>query len=441
MTHDDDDFAALFEASQEHSPGRRGSRKLRTGEQVEGVVVQIGRENIFVDVGAKAEARIAREQLLDANGELTIAVGDRLRATVKHAGGRQGAELVKNLRGGGVGVAALEMAQETGVPISGTVSKIVKAGVEVTIGGVRAFCPASQVDIGYSPSFDHMIDQSYQFKVMEVREGGRSVIVSRKAVLLDERSEQARELRAKLEVGAELQGTVRSIQPYGAFIDIGGLEGLAHISELGHGRVARVEDVVQIGERVNVRVKAIEARAGAPENLKISLTMKSGEAPAASGEADKVLDATVASVNQHGIFVDTDLGRGLVPSRELGIPQGADPRRAFPIGKEVRVTLQHRDSNGKLRFSIRGVQAAEERANFRSFAKESKKKGKAALGSLGDLLRDKFAGASIPAGPAKPKAKAKAKANRKAAPAQATAPEPAKAAPEAPRRGRRRRVK
>ncbi len=440
MTHDDDDFAALFEASQEHSPGRRGSRKLRTGEQVEGVVVQIGRDNIFVDVGAKAEARIAREQLLDANGQLTVAVGDRLRATVKHAGGRQGAELVKNLRGGGVGVAALEMSQETGVPISGTVSKIVKAGVEVTIGGVRAFCPASQVDIGYSPSFEHMLDQSYQFKVMEVREGGRSVIVSRKAVLLDERSEQARELRTKLEVGAELQGTVRSIQPYGAFIDLGGLEGLVHISELGHGRVARVEDVVQIGERVTVRVKTIEARDGDPENLKISLTMKSGEAPAASGEADKVLDATVASVNQHGVFVDTELGRGLVSSRELGIPQGADPRRAFPIGKEVRVTLQHRDSNGKLRFSIRGVQAAEERANFRSFSKESKKKSKAALGSLGDLLRGKLDGASVPAGPAKAR---QAPARATSAPTAKAKPEPEPAKPEAKasRPGRRRRVK
>ncbi|MCA9713627.1 MAG: S1 RNA-binding domain-containing protein [Myxococcales bacterium] len=437
MTHDDDDFASLFEASQHQQPGRRGARKLRTGEQVEGVVVQVGREYVFVDVGAKAEARIAREQLADAQGALSVQVGDRIRATVKHPGGREGGpELVKSLRGGGVGLAAIELAQESGAPIAGTVSKIVKGGVEVTIGGVRAFCPASQVDVGYSPSFDHMIDQSYQFKVVEVRDGGRSVIVSRKAVVLDERNEQARELRAKLEVGAEIEGTVRSIQPYGAFIDLGGLEGLAHISELGHGRVDRVEDVVQLGERVTVRVLAIEARDGDPENLKISLSMKTGQPPAASAsaEGDSVHDGTVASVNQHGVFVDTELGRGLVPARELGIPQGADPRRAFPVGKEVRVTLISRDSSGRLRFSVRGVQEAEERSNFRSFAKEGKQKSKSGFGNLGDLLRDKIGDAPVPAGPAKP-ARAATSARAPSKPR-----EPAPAAADS-RPNRRRRVK
>ena len=402
----DDDFAQMFEATA-GTATKTGARRVRTGQMVEGIVAEIGSDSVFIDIGAKAEARIEREQLTDKEGKLKVKVGDKLRATVASAG-REGILLVVQLGKGGVDTQMLELAQQSGVPIEGTVSKAVKAGLEVEIGGVRAFCPASQIDIGFVQELENFVGQKYFFKVMEVRDNGRSVIVSRKAVLKDERENQARAVRERLIVGAELDGIVQSIQPYGAFIDLGGIEGLVHISELGVGRVDRVEDVVKVGEAVKVRVVALDPR-GTGGDLKISLSMKSADQPEqAHVAADTMLVGKVAEVAQFGVFVDTEQGRGLVPINELGIPHGADPKRSFPIGKEVEVVVLSRDhKTGKLRLSIKGVAAAEERSNYKSFAQQNKKAagGGKGMGSLGELLKGldvKLPSAPRSAAPASP---------------------------------------
>ena len=417
----DDDFAQMFEATAATS-GKLGSRRVRTGQMVEGVVAEIGSDSVFVDIGAKAEARIDRDQMVDKEGNLKVKVGDKIRATVASAG-RDGILLVVQLGRGGVDTQVLELAQQSGVPIEGTVSKAVKAGLEVEIGGVRAFCPASQIDIGFVQELENFVNQKYFFKVMEVRDGGRSVIVSRKAVLKDERENQAKAVRERLSVGAELDGIVQSIQPYGAFIDLGGIEGLVHISELGHGRVDRVEDVIKVGEAVKVRVIGLDPR-GTGGDLKISLTMKSSEQPETAQLApDTMLVGKVAEVAAFGVFVDTEQGRGLVPMSELGIPHGADPKRSFPVGKDVEVVVMSRDhKTGKLRLSIKGVAAAEERSNYKSFAQESKKAsgGGRGMGSLGDLL--KGLDAKVPAGPKRPVAAAPAPSAGQANPGPASAP-------------------
>ena len=396
----DEDFAAMFESTSAN-PASRGMRRVRTGQMVEGIVAEISTDNVFVDIGAKSEARIDRSQLTDKDGKLKVEVGQKIRATVASAG-REGVVLVVHIGRGGVDTRSLELAKDSGVPIEGTVSKAVKAGLEVEIGGVRAFCPASQVDIGYVQELEHLVGQKFFFKVMEVKEGGRSVIVSRKAVLKDERQEQAKGVRERLVVGAELDGIVQSIQAYGAFIDLGGIEGLVHISELGHGRVERVEDVVKIGEPVKVRVVALDTR-GTSGDLNISLSMKSSDQPETPHvAADTMLVGKVAEIAAFGVFVDTEQGRGLVPMAELGIPHGADPKRTFPIGKDVEVVVMSRDQKtGKLRLSIKGVAAAEERSNFKSFAQANKKAagpGKG-MGSLGELLKG-FEG-KLASGPAR----------------------------------------
>lgn len=396
MAQQDEDFAAMFEAVQPREAARI-ARRVKPGEQVEGFVVAIGRDNIFVDIGTKSEATITKEQLSNREGKLSVGVGDRVRARVASAG-HDGIELVTSLgRRGGVDLAAVELAYQSGAPIDGTFTKAVKGGLEVEVGAVRAFCPASQVDIGFIKDLEPLVDQKTQFKVIEVREGGRTVIVSRKAVLADERAERAQALRAELKPGAELDGKVSSVRPYGAFIDIGGLEGLAHISELTAGRVDRVEDVIQVGETVRVRVLSIESRGGDPNDLKISLSLRTGDeaaAPSRPTKKDEILDGTIGQVTTYGVFVDTEQGRGLVPLRELELAPGSDPKRSYPVGKEVQVVILNRDDSGRLRFSIRGVARAEERSNYRDF-NQGKNKGKGSrsgLGSLGDLLRGKLSG-------------------------------------------------
>src|SRR5690606_2255333 len=153
---------------------------------------------------------------------------------------------------GGSGLEGLETALEAGAPVEGTVTKANKGGLEVQIGKIRAFCPASHVHIAYTPDISIYEGQTLEFKVLEIRDAGRSVVVSRKALLQEARELVGRETLANLAEGQILEGTVQTIQAYGAFIDLGGIEGLIHISELGHGRVDQVSDVVTVGEQVKV---------------------------------------------------------------------------------------------------------------------------------------------------------------------------------------------
>ncbi|MGB1701358.1 MAG: S1 RNA-binding domain-containing protein, partial [Nannocystaceae bacterium] len=229
MTAPDEDFASMLDAS---FSARNRSSKIKVGSPADGVVVQITNTTVFVDVGTRSEAEIDRHELTNADGELTVSVGDSIRATVARGGDRP--KLVMSLsRGQAVDVSAIEMARDSGVPVEGVVSKAVKAGLEVDLSGIRAFCPASQVDRIYTEDLTIYEGQSLQFKVLEVRDNGRSVVVSRRALLEAARLEQAEELLAGLAEGAIMEGTVSSIKPFGAFVDIGGLEGLVHISELG----------------------------------------------------------------------------------------------------------------------------------------------------------------------------------------------------------------
>ncbi|MDC0719599.1 30S ribosomal protein S1 [Nannocystis bainbridge] len=387
----DEDFAAMFEAQGAQTRARL-SKRVRPGQLVEGPVVEIGADSVFLDIGAKSEGRIERAQLLDKEGNLKVKIGDKLRATVASVSG--GIQLVVAIGRGGIDTQSLDLALQSGVPVEATVTKAVKAGLEVELGSVRAFCPASQVDLGFAQDLERFVGTKQFFKVIEIRDGGRSVIVSRKAVLKDERENQAKAVRERLVVGAELEGIVQTIQPYGAFVDLGGIEGMIHISELGHGRVDKIDDVIKIGESVKVRVLAVEPRGTSPTDLKISLSMKSADQtsePTTSAATEQVLAGKVGQVTNFGVFVDTEAGRGLVPLSELGLPPNADPRRAFPVGKDVEVVMLGRGGGeGKLRFSIQGVAAAEERTAYKTFAKEAKKGagGSKGLGSLGDLMKD-----------------------------------------------------
>jgi small subunit ribosomal protein S1 len=385
---EDEDFAALLEQSM--AGGKGGTyRRLNTGDSVEVTVVQIGKDAVFVDAGTRAEGEIARHELEDEHGRVTVKVGDRLRATVAQGGDRP--KLVMRF-GGAEGLAGLEAALEAGAPVEGTVTKAVKGGLEVQIGKVRAFCPASHVHIAYTPDISIYEGQTLRFKVLEIRDRGRSVVVSRKALLQDEREVAGRETLASLSPGQIVDGTVQSIQPYGAFVDLGGVEGLIHISELGHGRVDRVEDVVSVGEQLKVKVLSVDQ--DAEGNTRISLSLRQAvqapEGAAAPNAGRGIVDAEVVKVEAFGVFVETATGGGIVPTRELDLPPGGDPRRAFPVGKQVRVVPIGTDDKGRTRFSMRRVEDEEARANYRQFRAKQGKGKKQSVGSFGELLKRKL---------------------------------------------------
>lgn len=401
------DFASLLEGAA--GAGRQHLR-LEAGQIVEATVLEISHEWIFVDVGTPKDGRVERSEFKAQVPQK----GDRLRLTVLDPT-RDGPRLTTALGqgGGNVDVSTLELAQQGGTPVHGEVMRAVKGGLEVKIGDLVAFCPASQVELGYAADLGVYVGQSHDFKVLEIRDGGRSVVLSRRALLLDDARKKESELLTTLKAGADVSGTITAIQRHGALVDLGGATGFVHISELAAHRVERVEDVLKEGEQVTARVLSIEP---GDKGLRIRLSLKQPlQQTNEPAKREEILEGTVSRVLNHGVLIDTEKGSGLVPLKELGLAPGADHRRAYPPGKQFKVVLLNRDSkDGKLRFSAVGVAGVEERRNYKEFS-QAQPHGQKGLGSLGDVFRQKLGLAAAPgeAASAEPDATAQSPAARK----------------------------
>ncbi len=384
-----DDFASLMQASSRKSADL-GIRKLRRGEIVEGTIVQIAHDSVYVDVGTPTEARVEKSSLLDENGQLRVAVGDKLKGTVVDARSDSPQLAVSFGRNAPVDREALNVAFETKTPIVGKVTGVNKGGLEVDISGTRAFCPMSQMELTRVDDFSVYEGQQFEFLITEIREQGRNVVVSRRALLEQRREETTADARKNVVPGAELEGTVTNITKHGAVVDLAGVSGFVHISELAGHRVDRVEDIVQKGTKVTVRVLGIEPGEKG-ERIRLSMKQLSGAEPAPKPAADEVLEGTIVRAVGGGLVVRTTKGEGFVPVRELELAPGADHRRAYPIGKILRVVMVSHDAEtGRIQFSVKGVADVEERANFRTFGGAGKGEGNAnSFGSLGDLLKGK----------------------------------------------------
>lgn len=463
-------FADMFEASGGVAPTRR---RYRVGEAVKGQVVLVGAEGVFVELEGQ-QAFFPKLSLTAPNGELKVAVGDTLDGFVTKVEGGT-IELGRRLAGMGMSREQLETALAEKAPVEGKVTGVVKGGLTVDLGGTRAFCPMGMVDTRRVMDATPYLLQTLQFQIVELR-GDRDVIVSRRAILEAEQAEQREALLQTLQLGARLRGQVTKVLDFGAFVDLGGVEGLIPTRELTHDR-RRPEQVVSIGDYVEVRVLDITRG----EKTKITLSLKAlaadpwdsveelaprgrvvsgkvvklmdfgafvqiapgiegllhvselgagnrhpnamlsigevvlvvvknidrerqriGLAPAPKGAsvgeaveggagltAGAIVQCTVEAHERFGVFVQVEgvpgrAGRGLIRERELGLAQGADPKRAMPIGTELSAKIVN--AGDKLELSVKAIKEDEERAVFESYAKGSKG---AKMGTLGDLLRGK----------------------------------------------------
>jgi small subunit ribosomal protein S1 len=259
------------------------------------------------------------------------------------------------------------------------------------------------------------IGSTLEATVVDPRPDGPRFSVSRRALAEEQRRAARAESFARVTPGAELEGTVSAYNRHGALIDLDGIEGFVHLSELAWRRVERAEDAVQLGERVRARVLSVEESERGPR-VKLSLRALQAPDPAAAPAPDEVLKAKVIASVGGGITVQTSKGDGFIRFAELGLPPGADHRRAFPAGKELDVVLVT-NAGGRLRFSATQVARVEERKNFRDYGAATAQGG--SFGHLGDLLRERLG--LPPAEPEPPPAKA--------APASPAAPSPAAPAP------------
>jgi small subunit ribosomal protein S1 len=342
----EESFAELFEASLKSPKKAIARRDPEVGEVVQGEVVQIGTEYAFLDIGAKAEALISLEELRGEGGELTIQIGDTLEGHVISVGGKEGGEIMvsgKLQRGAGLRD-QLRLAYEQGIPVEGLVTGVNKGGLDLDLGGVRAFLPASQIELRYCQDPSSYVGRSLTVKVTRYDEDARNVVVSRRAVLEVEQRAMAERTREKLIPGAVFNGVVTSVQSYGAFVDIGGLEGLVHVSELGYGRGLRPDEVVKPGQRVEVVVLKTEQVEG-QANPKVGLSLKAlmadpmDEMLATLKEGERV-EGKVVRLEAFGAFVELAPGvEGLIHISAMADRHVAHPREVVALNSPVTATV------------------------------------------------------------------------------------------------------
>lgn len=312
-TEPEETFADLF-SKESKLPGR-----LDPGQKVKTRVISILGDAVYVDLGGKSEGVIDLAELTGEDGNVTVAVGDEIEAffvSVKN-GSRK---LTTKVRGySTLTLAEIRDAYEAGMPVSGKVRGGIKGGFDVNVGGVRCFCPLSQIDLRGSRESGTYVGQTFPFKVLEYGEDGQNVILSRRALLEEERQAEIDRLKTTLAVGTELTGTVRAVQNFGAFVDLGGIDGFIPASEMAWGRTEKPEELLSPGQEVQVKIISID---WAKERLTLSLKAMQAnpwETVAERYQVDNQVRGAVVRLTQFGAFVNLEPGiDGLIHISALG---------------------------------------------------------------------------------------------------------------------------
>ncbi len=394
----DEDFAAMFAASERD--GKQARRPtFAIGDRVRGKVVSVGEEVTIIDLGGGGEGTLETVELRDPSGQLTVKVGDVLEARVVAQGDRPGFVSLRQGAGHGAsGRTSLEEAAATGLPVTGVVTVVNKGGVEVDVAGTRAFCPLSQLELRQVVDPAAYIGQRLEFRVTRYEDDrrGANVVLSRRALLEEAMQSRAVETRSKLVVGAVLSGVVTALKDFGAFVDVGGIEGLLPASEIGFQRNTRPADVLTVGQPITVAVLRIEKRDDPRRPEQVSFSLKSLERDpwqdaAAELPAGTLTRGQVTRVEQFGAFVELRPGvEGLLHIGELGAgKQLRHARDAAKPGDVLEVTVLSIDLE-KRRISL-GLGAREEGVDDEGRAAAARVSGKGGgMGTFADLLKGKL---------------------------------------------------
>ena len=393
-----EDFAAMFAAAEKSAPRARRP-KVAVGDRVRGKVASIGHEVTVLELDGGGEGTLETLELRDEAGQLTVAVGDFLEARVVGLGDKAGfVWLRRGASRGGDARAGLVEAAAGGLPVEGLVTGVNKGGVEVTVGGVRAFCPVSQLELRPVADPAVYVGQKLLFRITRFEDDrrGPNVVVSRRALLEDEMRTRAVDTRAKLVPGAVLSGTVTALKDFGAFVDVGGIEGLLPASEIGFQRGTKPSDVLAIGQAVTVQVMRVEKRDDPKRPEQVSFSLKALERDpwddaAVSLRAGAVVKGQVTRAEPFGAFVQLAPGvEGLLHVSELGGGKHLrHAREAVKPGDTLEVTILAIDGE-KRRISL-GLGAREDVVDDegRSVAARAAG-GHGGMGTLGDLLKAKL---------------------------------------------------
>ena len=468
----EESFAELFEKSSKQAV------RFSPGQKIRAKIVSISGDIAFIDLGDKSEGAIDLAEFRDRDGILQAKAGDEFDAffVTVESGIRKFTTLIRGYSA--VSLKSIRDAFEADIPVQGEIKREVKGGFEVLIGDVRCFCPFSQIDLKGGREGGVYLGRTFSFKILEYEENGKNIIISRRAILEKEKEAKIQKLKETLQVGMEVTGTVRSVMNFGAFIDLGGIDGLIPASELSWARNERPSDILSLGQQVTAKILSLDW-----ENNKLSLSLKAMEPdpwtvvsgkysegsrisgkivrlapfgafvnlePGIDGlihisnlgtgrrinhprevvevgqtievyvhsfdsdsrkiglslnpkvepqkivlpEVGETQDVTVEKIMPFGVFVKLKSGlSGLVPNNEMATSQGADHRKMFPEGSEMKVTVIEVDrENNKVKLSRKAAMDIVVKQEYDEYLTESRQadSSSGSLGTLGDLLRAKL---------------------------------------------------
>ena len=332
-------FADLFEQS---------IRVADVGEVVKGEVIAVGKDHVLVDIGDKAEGEIDISEFRNEEGQVDVKVGDTFEVFVEKREPEGGLKLSRE-RAIGIKVwEEIARIQEADSTISGRIDSRVKGGLSVDI-GVPAFLPYSQIDLRPVRDLDAMIGQTFDFKVLKYNRRRNNVVISRRAIMEDERKKLREEMRSTLEEGQVLTGSVTNITDYGVFVDLGGMDGLCHITDLSWGRVSHPSKMFKVGDEIQVKILKYDK-----ENDKVSLGVKQlksdpWETIQQRYPVGAKIPGKVVSITDYGAFVELEEGvEGLVHISEMSwSKKSRHPSKIVAVGDEVEVAVLNVDPEAK----------------------------------------------------------------------------------------------
>src|SRR5690349_22780869 len=334
--HDPESFAALFEESLKHED-------VKEGDIVKGKVISVGKDHVVVDIGYKSEGTIPLYEFTQADGTLGIKAGDEIDVFLESRENEDGLCVLSKEKADRLKVwDEISGACERDELIEGTISARVKGGLSVTIrGGVKAFLPGSQVDLRPVRNLDAFIGKAHRFKVIKFNKKRGNIVLSRRVLLEKERAELKGMTLEKLKEGQIVEGIVKNLTEYGAFIDLGGIDGLLHITDMSWGRVNHPSELFQVGDHVRVKVLKFNA-----ETERVSLGLKQISEDPWTRAAEKYVPGTVVrgkvvSLKDYGAFIELEEGiEGLVHISEMSWTRRVKhPSKVVAVGDMVEAVV------------------------------------------------------------------------------------------------------
>ncbi len=324
-------------------------RSLSEGEVLNGTVVQIGKEYVMLDVGAKSEGRILLHEFQDADGNTDVKIGDQVEALLVRWDDDDGEIILSRDKATKIKVwEEITRIHNDDLTIKGLVTARVKGGLSVDI-GVNAFLPGSQVDSRPIKNLESLVGQTFDFKVLKYNKRRGNVVLSRRAILEVEREAQKQETLAVLEVGSVVEGVVKNLTDYGAFIDLGGLDGLLHVTDMSWGRLTHPSEMFQVGDKVTVKVLSFDK-----EKSRVSLGLKQLQEDPWLTAAQKYVvgekvTGRVVSLADYGAFVELDKGvEGLIHVSEMSWTRKVrNPASILKVGDVVECIILKVDTEAK----------------------------------------------------------------------------------------------